>query len=90
LQRAFYLQAAVFRQGYDNFGLLRPVGQNLGGFQKLKDGGGLPGGEDHPVPPLSGSLCLAVFPALFLLYDSRPLGVSIFTIEDRFPLKGAG
>jgi hypothetical protein len=40
LQTALYLQAAVFRKGYDDFGFLRPVGQDLGGF--LQYGVGVP------------------------------------------------
>jgi hypothetical protein len=32
LGAAFYLQAAVFGKDYYDFGLLRPVGQDLGGF----------------------------------------------------------
>ncbi|MHB9291952.1 hypothetical protein Holit_01040 [Hollandina sp. SP2] len=34
LDTAFYLQAAVLDKGYYDFGLLRPVGQDLGGFIK--------------------------------------------------------
>jgi hypothetical protein len=29
-----YLQAAVFGKGHDDFRLLRPVGQDLGGFKQ--------------------------------------------------------
>jgi hypothetical protein len=39
LEAAFYLQVTVGGKGYDNLGLLRPIGQDLGGFQHSKRGG---------------------------------------------------
>jgi hypothetical protein len=39
LGAVFYLQAAVFGKGYDDFGLIRPVGQDLGGFKHDKRSG---------------------------------------------------
>jgi hypothetical protein len=50
LEAALYLQAAIFRKGYDDFSFLRPVGQDLGGFQKLEGGDRFPGGKDYPAP----------------------------------------
>jgi hypothetical protein len=53
LGAAFYLQAAVFGKGYDDFGLLRPVGQDLGGFQHNK-GSGFTACFEGKCIPLSG------------------------------------
>jgi hypothetical protein len=39
LTAAFYPQAIVLDQGYYDFCLLGPVGQDLGGFQEFKGGG---------------------------------------------------
>jgi hypothetical protein len=49
LEACFYLQATVLGQGYDDFGLLRPVGQDLGGFKDFKGGSCFSGGKDYPV-----------------------------------------
>jgi hypothetical protein len=55
------LQAAVLGQGYNDFGLLCPVGQDLGGFQEFKNGGRFPGGEDYPVPLCPAGYALLPF-----------------------------
>jgi hypothetical protein len=36
-------------KGYYDFGLLRPVGQDFGGFREFKGGGCFPCGKDYPV-----------------------------------------
>jgi hypothetical protein len=66
LQTVFYLQAAVCGKGYDDFGLLRPVGQDLGSFKEFKGGGRFLGGEDYPVPLYPADYTLPSFQRYFV------------------------
>jgi hypothetical protein len=63
---ALYLQAAVCGKGYNDVGLLRPVGQDLGGFQEFKGGGRFPGGEDYPAPLYPAGYALLPFQRYFV------------------------
>ena len=63
---AFYLQAAVFCQGYYNTDPLCPVGQDLGGLKDFKGGGRFPGGEDYPAPLYPAGYALLPFQRYFV------------------------
>jgi hypothetical protein len=60
LEAAFYLQAAVLGKGYDDFGILRPVGQDFGGFKDFKGGGG-PGACCASAQILNKNALLCIF-----------------------------
>jgi hypothetical protein len=53
-------------KGYDDFGLIHPAGQNLGGFNEFKGGGHFPGGEDYPVPLCPADYALLLFQCYFV------------------------
>jgi hypothetical protein len=53
-------------KGYDNLGLLRPVGQDLGGFQEFKGGGRFPGGKYYPAPLYPEGYALPPFQRYFV------------------------
>jgi hypothetical protein len=86
---AFHLQAAVLGEGYNDFGPLRPVGQDLGGFQDFKGGGRFPGGEDYPVPLNSMGYTFPLFQGYFI---SGVMAVGSFYvyIENRFTPQQGG
>jgi hypothetical protein len=89
LKAAFYLQAAILSQGYNDFGLPYPVSQDLGGFQEFKGGGCFPGGEDYPTLFYPAGYALLPFQRYFV-YGFLAIGGFYLHIEDRFSLKDTG
>jgi hypothetical protein len=85
----FHLQAAVLSKGYYDLGLLRPVGQDLGGFEDFKDGGRFSGAKGYPAPLYPIGYTLLPFQCYFI-YGFLAVGGFYLHIEDRFPLKDSG
>jgi hypothetical protein len=73
-------------KGYYDFGLLRPVGQDLGGFQEFKGSGRFTGGKNYPAPFYPAGYTLLPFQRYFI-YGFLAVGGFYLHIEDGSSLK---